>query len=93
MGSPSTEHGRDDDEVQHEVILTRGFWPAETACTQALWEAVTGKDPSPPKGEQRLAERFSWGDVHFCESIEKCNISSSPCAARILRPTASGSMP
>jgi sulfatase modifying factor 1 len=36
MGSPETEPEREDDEVQHPVTLTRGYWLADTACTQAL---------------------------------------------------------
>jgi sulfatase modifying factor 1 len=63
MGSPPDEHGRDTDETQHEVILTRGFWLAETACTQALWEVLTGKNPSHFKGKQRPVENISWEDV------------------------------
>ena len=33
MGSPPDEPERLDDELQHEVILTKGFWLADTACT------------------------------------------------------------
>jgi formylglycine-generating enzyme required for sulfatase activity len=42
MGSPSTEDGRDNDEVQHQVTLTRGFWMAETEVTQGQWKALMG---------------------------------------------------
>ncbi len=63
MGSPPDEHSRDDDETQHEVTLTRGFWLAETACTQALWQAVTGENPSHFKGERRPVENVSWDEV------------------------------
>jgi len=63
MGSPPDEHDRSDDEIQHEVTLTRGFWLAETACTQALWKAVTGGNPSDFKGERRPVENVSWEDV------------------------------
>ncbi|HRY16616.1 MAG TPA: formylglycine-generating enzyme family protein, partial [Candidatus Competibacteraceae bacterium] len=63
MGSPETEAGRDYDESQHLVILTRGFWLADTACTQALWRAVMGDNPSYFKGAERPVERVSWGDV------------------------------
>ena len=38
MGSPAAEAERDQDEVQHEVTLSRGFWLADTACTQAFWQ-------------------------------------------------------
>ncbi len=64
MGSPEEERGRSDDETQHEVILTRGFWLAETACTQALWQVVMGDNPSYGKGPQRPVETVSFQDVH-----------------------------
>jgi hypothetical protein len=28
------------------VTLSKGFWLADTSVTQALWEAVTGENPS-----------------------------------------------
>ena len=66
MGSPDSEPERDDDEgPQHPVILTQGFWLADTACTQALWLAVVGgHNPSYFKrGPQLPVERVSWDDV------------------------------
>lgn len=42
MGSPETEPMRFDHEIQHPVTLTRGFWLADTVCTQALWEIFLG---------------------------------------------------
>jgi sulfatase modifying factor 1 len=38
MGSPAGEAERSENELQHEVMLSRGFWLADTACTQALWQ-------------------------------------------------------
>ncbi len=64
MGSPETETGRSDDELQHKVTLTRGYWLAETPCTQALWQAVMGNNPSEFKTPDRPVERVSWNDVH-----------------------------
>lgn len=32
--------------ARREVTLTNGFWMMETETTQALWKAVTGKNPS-----------------------------------------------
>ncbi len=70
MGSPPDEKGRSPDETQHEVILTRGFWLAETACTQALWEAVMGENPSYAKGPQLPVEQVSWTDIQaFIERL------------------------
>ena len=42
MGSPLTEDGRDDDERQHEVTLTKGFWMGETEVTQGQWKKMMG---------------------------------------------------
>ncbi len=70
MGSPETEPERYDDELLHEVVLTKGFWLAETACTQGLWEAVMGNNPSRFKGKRRPVEQVSWNDcVSFLEKI------------------------
>ena len=64
MGSPKGEVDRYDDETQHEVTLTRGYWLADTACTQALWQAVMGDNPSEFKDDPaRPVEQVSWNDV------------------------------
>lgn len=63
MGSPAGEVERDDDEDYHRVTLSRGYWLAETAVTQAVWEAVTGENPSNFKGEQNPVETVSWDDA------------------------------
>ena len=63
MGSPTDELEREEDEVLHEVQLTKGFWFADTTCTQELWVAVTGENPSFFKGEKHPVERVSWKDV------------------------------
>jgi len=49
---------------RHRVALTEGFWLADTACTQRLWQAVTGQNPSHFKGNSDLpVENVSWDDV------------------------------
>jgi formylglycine-generating enzyme required for sulfatase activity len=64
MGSPESEAERSDDERQHRVVLTDGFWLADTACTQALWEAVMGANPSQFKDDpQNPVEQLSWLDI------------------------------
>jgi len=63
MGSPSDEPERSEGEIQHEVTLTRGFWLAETACIQALWQVVTGDNPARFQGDpERPVEQVSWLD-------------------------------
>lgn len=63
MGSPASEPGRDEDEgPQHEVRLS-GYWLADTACTQALWQAVMGDNPAHFKSDYRNpVEMVSWED-------------------------------
>ena len=65
MGSPKSELERDDDERQHPVRLTQGFWLADTACTQALWLAVMdGANPSHFQDHaDNPVEQVSWNDV------------------------------
>jgi len=65
MGSPEDEPERiAERENQHEVTLTRGYWLADTACTQALWQAVMGDNPSHFKGDRaNPVEQVSWDDV------------------------------
>ncbi len=63
MGSPKTERERYDDEQQHEVILTQPFWLADTACTQALWRAVMGDNPSRFTRMENPVETVSWNDA------------------------------
>ena len=72
MGSPETEAGRFRYEgPQHEVTIAEGFWLFDTACTQALWRAVMGKNPSEFKGADRPVETVSWNDAQ--KFVEKIN--------------------
>jgi formylglycine-generating enzyme required for sulfatase activity len=71
MGSPENEAERGDDEKQHRVVLTRGYWLADTACTQGLWQAFMGDNPSYFQGEDRPVESVSWDDVQ--EFIKRLN--------------------
>jgi formylglycine-generating enzyme required for sulfatase activity len=72
MGSPATEEGRSDREgPQHEVSMATGFWFFDTPCTQALWEAVMGGNPSAFKGRDRPVETVSWDDCQ--EFVRRVN--------------------
>jgi formylglycine-generating enzyme required for sulfatase activity len=64
MGSPEDEPGRYDDEgPRHLVTLSQGFWLFDTPCTQALWEAVMGNNPSLFQSPTRPVEQVSWNDA------------------------------
>ena len=70
MGSPEDELGREDNETQHEVTLTRGYWLGKYEVTQAQYEAVTGKDPSYNKGSDLPVEQVNWDDAkEFCAKL------------------------
>ena len=68
MGSPEDEDGRYNDEAQHHVKITRGFWLAKTQTTQAQWQAVMGSNPSDFKGVDLPVEQVSWLDICGDES-------------------------
>ncbi len=57
MGSP-------EDETQHRVTLTKGYWLGKYEVTQAQWEAVMGRGniPSKFKGPDLPVESVSWDD-------------------------------
>jgi len=71
MGSPVGEADRRDDEKQHRVTLTKGFWMAKTECTQGQWGSVMGSNPSRFKGAELPVETVSWDDVQGW--LEKMN--------------------
>jgi len=72
MGSPDDEKGRHDDEDQHRVTLSKGFWLGKTTVTQEFWQAVTGNNPSYFKGENLPVEMISWDDTqNFINQINR----------------------
>lgn len=89
MGSPTSEaERRFDDETQHQVILTRGFWLLETPVSQTMWEGVMGANPSSFKGDKLPAERVLWEDCQ--EYIEKLNdLKVAPAGFKFSLPTES----
>jgi formylglycine-generating enzyme required for sulfatase activity len=79
MGSPESEKGRRDDETQHKVTLTKGFWMGETEVTQEMWQAVMGNNPSNFKGVKHPVEQVSWYDCQ--EFVKKLNESLAAASA------------
>ncbi len=62
MGSPEDEEDRSDDETQHKVTLTKGFWLGKYPVTQAQWESVMGCNPSDFDGDDNPVDSVSWDD-------------------------------
>lgn len=70
MGSPVSESGRGDNETQHRVTLTKGFWLGKYKVTQAQWESIMGTNPSSEKGFDLPVEGVSWLECFsFAEKI------------------------
>ena len=70
MGSPKEEKERQDNETQHKVTLTKGFYMGVYTVTQEQWQEVMGNNPSHFKGEKNLpVEKVSWDDCQ--EFIKK----------------------
>jgi formylglycine-generating enzyme required for sulfatase activity len=72
MGSPNSEQGRNDFEVQHQVTVL-SFHMGKYDVTQGLYESVMGTNPSAFKGDpNRPVESVSWYDaVAFCNKLSE----------------------
>jgi formylglycine-generating enzyme required for sulfatase activity len=84
MGSPETEEGRQDDEHQHQVTITKPFYMQTTEVTQGQWTAVMGTEPWKGKrydpdgpsyvkeGPSYAASYVTWEDaVAFCKKLSE----------------------
>jgi len=64
LDSPETEKGRYSNEGPlHEVVFADGFWLFNTACTEALWEAVMGQPSVQRRGARFPVTDVSWEDA------------------------------
>ncbi|MBP5637974.1 MAG: formylglycine-generating enzyme family protein [Victivallales bacterium] len=70
MGSPEDELGRNDDETQHEVILTQDYYIGVFECTQKQWELVMGNNPSSSIGDCRPVEQVVFSMIRGWKSTE-----------------------
>jgi formylglycine-generating enzyme required for sulfatase activity len=84
MGSPKTEDERSDDELQHEVEISKPFYLAKYPVTQKQYDAIVKEKPSyfqagnvgadKVKGldtDQFAVEKVSWDDAQtFCKKMK-----------------------
>jgi formylglycine-generating enzyme required for sulfatase activity len=73
MGSPTTEPGREAQERQHRVHLTRPIWIGVFEVTQSEWQSIMGSNPSHWRDDTgRLpVEEVTWLDVRdFLSRLE-----------------------
>lgn len=85
MGSPEDEPNRYHDEgPQHRVTLSHGFWLADTACSVAQWQAVTGERPTGTEVDLDSPKvKVSWNDV-VEQFLAKLNRGLAPAMVRDL---------
>lgn len=76
MGSPASEKGRNENETQHEVTLTKPFYMGKYEVTQEQWQAVMGNNPSTKtKGAKLPVTNVSWNDCQ--DYIKKLNAKTN----------------
>ena len=63
MGSPTTEFGRQSNETQHSVTISKPFYLGVFEMTQKQWQLVTGGTPSEYRGDTRPVEYVSYNDI------------------------------
>ena len=73
MGAtPEMKEPFDGEKPTHQVTLTNDYYIGKYEVTQALWQAVMGKNPSYFKGDNLPVERVSWKDCQkFISKLNK----------------------
>ena len=72
MGSPAEEMGRSNEELQHEVTITKSFYIGVFECTQKQWQLVTGGGNFYFSGNLKPVESKDYASIHdtFCGKLK-----------------------
>jgi formylglycine-generating enzyme required for sulfatase activity len=86
MGSPETEQGRNWNEKQHKVIISKDFYLGETEVTQGQWKKIASPNPSSFKlGNTYPVDSISWDEamqfISFLNKLEGTNRYRLPTEA------------
>ena len=88
MGSPENELGRNPDEIQHKVILSKDFYIGKYLITQIQYGMLTGLNPSKFKGDNNPVTNLSLNDINsFCDKLNSKYSSLIPQGYRFDLPT------
>ncbi|MFM9064451.1 MAG: formylglycine-generating enzyme family protein, partial [Pirellula sp.] len=79
IGSPESEQGRDENETQHEVTISKDYYLGVHEVTQAQFEKVMGENPSHFQGAivrnenaDLPVESVEWYDAEkFCKKLSE----------------------
>ena len=91
MGSPETEKGRQENETQHKVTISKDYYLGVYEVTQLQYEKVMGKNPSYFQGAivgnenaNLPVEKISWDyAVEFCKKLS--DLPEEKKAGRVYR--------
>jgi len=75
MGSPISEPGRTNNELEHEVTISKSFFLGKYEVTQAQWEAIMDDNPSSEGGAKLPVTDVSYEDCQ--KFIKKLNEKTS----------------
>lgn len=72
MGSTGTEDGHEAGEQEHRVSLSKPFHIGMTEVTQAQWNSLMTRNPSPVKGDQLPVTMVKWSEAtEFCKKLSE----------------------
>ena len=72
MGSPKGEKERNDDELQHKVVISKPFYMGACTVTQEQYERAMGVNPSDFGGATNPVENVLWDDAaEFCLKLSR----------------------
>ena len=79
MGSSSQSPGHLNDEIQHEVIISKDFYIGKYPITQQQYQKVMGSNPSEFEGINNPVENISWNKAKkFCNKLNEATKSTRP---------------
>ena len=93
MGAAESEAGRHDDELRHEVHLTKWFYLSVHSVTQGQWHRLMGTKPWCGKkyvreGVKSPATYVTWSDaVEFCIPEPDATGILTVCVTRVVHPS------
>ncbi|MCP4023046.1 MAG: formylglycine-generating enzyme family protein [Desulfobacteraceae bacterium] len=72
MGSPKTEKGRNWNEIQHKVTISKGYYIGETEVTQGQWDKIASPNPSTFVHKNFPVDSVTWDEaLQFIEFLNK----------------------